>query len=189
MSKFSNLADAGAEAGAAYVHAILDLLGTQEPLQVLDGLVKEIETRIEGLTLSQVKREETPGKWSILQVTKHLADSELVWAYRLRLVLAQDRPELTGYDQDLWASRLHYEETDLKDALELLRVVRRANLKLLRSLTTAELQKAGVHKERGEETVAHMIRLYAGHDLVHLRQITRICSSLASPDMQIKQRR
>jgi hypothetical protein len=37
-----------------------------------------------------------------------------------------------------------------------------------------------VHSERGEETVAHLIRLYAGHDLLHLRQIERIKKTLAA---------
>lgn len=176
MSQFTNRADPAADAGADYTQAVLDLLGDQDPFTVLSSLLKEIEIRISGLTPKHLKRQEARGKWSIAQVIKHLADSELVWAYRLRLVVAQDRPELTGYDQDLWATRLHYQETDVRDAIEQLRVLRKVNLTLLRSLSASELRKAGVHKERGEETVSHMIRLYAGHDLVHLNQISRIRS-------------
>ncbi len=130
-----------------------------------------------GLTGEELRRPEAPGKWSILEVIHHLADSELVWAYRLRLVLAEKQPEITGYDQDRWASQLKYREANLQDVLELLGILRKTNLRLISSLSDEELQRAGTHNERGEETVEHMIRLYAGHDLVHSNQISRIRKS------------
>lgn len=178
MSVFTNPAGAARESAEAYVKAVLDLLGEQEPLNVLEGLVSEIEEQVKGLTLAQLRQAEAPGKWSIVEVIQHLADSELVWAYRLRLVIAQDRPQLTGYDQDIWAKGLRYHEVEVADALEQLSVLRKTNLRLLRSLSPTELQRVGVHNERGEETVEYMIGLYAGHDLVHLRQISRIRKSL-----------
>ena len=97
-----------------------------------------------------------------------------LWGYRLRLVLAQDRPTLTGYDQDLWANRLHYDQAPIDEALDRFAVLRRSNLRLLADATPDDLQRVGVHAERGEERVDHMIRLYAGHDLLHLRQLARI---------------
>lgn len=83
-------------------------------------------------------------------------------------------PPITGYDQDRWAERLHYDEADAAQALELFRVLRGANLRLLERATPEDLQRVGVHAERGEESVGYLIRLYAGHDLLHLRQIERI---------------
>ena len=64
--------------------------------------------------------------------------------------------------------------------MELLGILRKANLRLVNSLSDGELQRSGSHSERGEETVEHMIHLYAGHDLVHLSQIARIQKSLES---------
>jgi hypothetical protein len=37
----------------------------------------------------------------------------------------------------------------------------------------------GLHTERGEETLEHQCRLYAGHDLLHLRQLARIRASVS----------
>jgi len=108
------------------------------------------------------------------EVVQHLADSELVFSFRLRMVLAHDRPQLMGYDQDLWASRLRYSESDWKEALALFAVVRRANVRLVERASRADLQRVSVHVERGEESVEHMIKLYAGHDLLHIRQLERI---------------
>lgn len=178
MSIFSNPISAAKEEAEAYITAVLRLLGDKEPVVVLEGLVAELEGHVNGLTIEELRRAEAPGKWSVLEVIQHLADSELVWAYRLRMVVAEERPQITGYNQDRWASELRYQEAELRDAMEQLRVLRNINLRLIRSLSASELQRAGVHSERGEETIEHMMRLYAGHDLVHLKQIARIRRSL-----------
>jgi hypothetical protein len=94
------------------------------------------------------------------------------------MVLAHDRPPLTGYDQDLWASRLGYSEVDVHDAFEQFAALRRGNMRLWRKLTPADLARVGIHGERGEESLEHIRRLYAGHDLLHLRQLERIRAAL-----------
>ncbi len=107
-------------------------------------------------------------------MVQRLADSELVWGYRLRMVLAHDRPQLIGYDQDCWAERLQYDWADATQAMRDFAVLRTGNLRLLKGVSPADLNRVGVHAERGEESLGHMVRLYAGHDLLHLRQIERI---------------
>jgi uncharacterized damage-inducible protein DinB len=174
MSVFTNPASGAPGQAAAYVAAVLDLVGDRDPLTVLRATPDALRRSLEALTLEQLRRPEQPGKWSIVQVLQHLADSEVVWAWRMRLILAQDRPVLTGYDQDQWANRLRYAEADPAEAVEQFVVLRRGNLRLLERATPEDLRRVGVHAERGEETVDHLRRLYAGHDLLHLRQIERI---------------
>ena len=177
MSIFTNSISAAKEEADGYIAAVLKLLDDKDPLVVLERLISELENLVNGLTGEELRRPEAPGKWSILEVIHHLADSELVWAYRLRLVLAEKQPQITGYDQERWASQLKYGEANLEDVLELVGILRKANLRLISSLSDEELQRAGTHNERGEETIEHMIRLYAGHDLVHSNQISRIRKS------------
>jgi hypothetical protein len=179
MSVFSNTARDAAEDRAKYAPAVLDLVGNREPLDVLRLTPEAARQAIAGLAADQLRMPEAPGKWSIAHVLRHLADSEVVWGWRMRLILAHDRPTITGYDQDLWADRLHYGEADVADALDALRVLRRDNLNVLDRATTADLQRVGVHSERGEESVGYLIRLYAGHDLLHLNQIDRIKNAIA----------
>jgi hypothetical protein len=174
MSVFTNPANAAAEQATAYVSAILELLGDREPLTVLREMPSSLSRAISGLSPKQLSTPERPGKWSIAQVLQHLADSEIVLGWRYRLIIAQDRPPLTGYDQDLWADRLHYERANPLEALELFGVLRRANLRVLERLTPADLLRVGLHTERGEESIGHLLKLEAGHDLLHLRQIDRI---------------
>jgi hypothetical protein len=130
-----------------------------------------VERIVGGLPLDIANRSEEAGKWSITEVLQHLADSELVFGYRLRMVIAHDRPTLTGYDQDLWANRLRYQGADAGQSLQDFGQLRDINLRMLDRVGTDAFHRVGMHTERGEETVAHMLRLYAGHDLLHIRQL------------------
>ncbi|MCI0432508.1 MAG: DinB family protein [Gemmatimonadetes bacterium] len=174
MSVFTNQASRSAEQAAEYTRAILGLLGERDPLDVLRSTSTRLREIVAGMTDAESALPEAPGKWSIRHVLRHLADSEIVWAYRMRLALAQDRPQLTGYDQDAWADRLGYADAMPADSLGDFEVLRRGNLRLLQAASTEDLKRVGVHTERGEESVAHMMRMYAGHDLLHLSQIGRI---------------
>ena len=180
MSVFTNPASRSTEQARAYTTAVLDLLGSRDPIEVLRSTPEEVRQAIAGLTDRQLSKTESPGKWSIRHVVRHLADSELVWGYRLRLVLAQDRPTLTGFDQDRWAERLRYTEASMDAALEEFDVLRRSNLGLIAGASRDDLERVGIHAERGEESVAYMIRLYAGHDLLHLAQLARIRRAISS---------
>ena len=180
MSVFTNPASGAAGHAAAYVVAVLDLVGDRDPLSVMRETIDVLPQAIAGLSPQQLRQPERPGKWSVAQVLQHLADSEIVTAWRIRLILAQDRPPLTGYDQDLWADRLAYADADPAAALELFIAVRRANLRLLERATPDDLKRVGLHAERGEESVGHLRSLYAGHDLLHRRQIERIRAVVSS---------
>jgi uncharacterized damage-inducible protein DinB len=158
----------------AYVANLFAVLGTREPLEVMRGTPAALRHTVSGLSLEQLSRAEAPGKWSVRQVVQHLADAELVGGFRFRMVLAQDAPMLPGYDQETWAERLKYEESDWEAALEDFAALRGANLRLLERATPAEFERVMVHSERGNESLRYMVRMYAGHDLVHLRQIARI---------------
>ena len=161
-----------------YGSEVLEQLGGRDPLAVLEALPVALANEITGLSLEELRRPEAPGKWSMIEVIQHLADAELVWAYRLRLILSEDRPMLPGYNQDDWANRLHYSEASLDEAFDQIRIFRAANLRLINSLSHEQLQRVGIHQQRGPETIEHMIQLYAGHDLIHRRQLTRIRSRL-----------
>ena len=174
MSVFTNPMSGAREDGQRYTAAVLNLLGETDPMQVLASTVRWCEQATADLSNAELARPEAPGKWSIVQTLQHLADSELVWGYRLRKVLAEDRPTLTGYDQDRWADRLQYAASSREQSLEVFRVLRDANLRLLAAVSPGDLDRVGVHSERGDESVRHMIKLYAGHDLVHRNQIERV---------------
>ena len=179
---FTNPAGSATEAAARYVGALLELLGDRDPLEVLGRTQAALAEAVDGIDPEDLYRPEVPGKWSIVQVAQHLADSELVNGYRVRAVLTEVEPAIPGYDQDAWARELGYANRSFGDAFDQLVSLRVANLKLYRSLTEEQMDRWGVHAERGRESVRQLIRLLAAHDLVHLRQIERIRRSLDDSD-------
>jgi len=178
MSVFTNSASSSPEEIAGYVTAVLGLLEGRDPIEVLRQTPQELAEAVP-LAAGAVRVPEAAGKWSMNEVLQHLADSDLVFGWRIRLILSHDRPVITGYDQDRWAERLRYADGDPAEALERFSVLRRSNVALLESASEDDLRRVGVHTERGEERLAHLIKLYAGHDLLHLRQLERIRQAVA----------
>jgi hypothetical protein len=174
MTRFSNPASDAAAAAQAYTRTMLDVIGDRDPLAVMDELVPWLEARTRGLDDARLRQPEQPGKWSVMEVIHHLADSEMVYGYRIRTILTEDNPPIRGYDQDTWARELAYRTAPLAEVMAQLAALRAANLRLYRSLSPAQLARTGVPSERGPESIGHTIRMLGAHDLVHRRQIDRI---------------
>lgn len=180
MSIYSNPPNSTPEETQAYVEALDDLLGDQDPLAVMESTPAFLESQFLDLDPVLATMPEATDKWSMAQIAQHLADSELVLGFRMRLALAQERPVLTGYDQEAWAQRLRYDEVAVGDALGQFRALRTANLGLIRRTPEADLERVGVHQERGEESVRRMLQLYAAHDLLHRRQLERVRATVTA---------
>jgi hypothetical protein len=180
MSVFSNTSKDAPELRAQYASAVLGLVGDRAAIDVLRETPGAAARAVATLTPQKLKTPEAPGKWSIAMVLRHLADTDVVWGWRMRLILSQDRPPITGFDQDLWAERLDYAHADPNESLETFAVLRRDNLRLIEKATPEDLKRVGVHAERGEESAGYLVRLYAGHDLMHLSQIDRIKTTFES---------
>jgi hypothetical protein len=114
----------------------------------------------------------------VAQIVAHLADAEIVHAYRLRMILSRNATEIQAFDQAKWADVVRYDRVGIEDALAVFAAVRRTNLALIKRLTPGERQQYGMHQERGKETIDHISRMYAGHDLNHLAQIERIVKGI-----------
>ena len=181
MSVFTNSVDAAPDAASAYIEATLSLLEGRDPVDVLGSTPDEFATLIGDVPPALLRRPEAPGRWSVGEVLAHLADSDLMWGVRLRMVLGHDRPTLLGYDQDAWARAADYASIEPRTSLVRFATVRSWNLALLDGLDDTARRRVGVHAERGEESVTHMIRLYAGHDLVHLAQARRVLAAAEAP--------
>jgi len=178
MTTFSNPAG-DAAAATEYVRALLAVLGDRDPLNVMKELIPWMEQRVRDLDPAVLRRPEAPGKWSVIEVAHHLADTELVYGYRVRMVLTQDTPPLPGYDQDAWVRTFRYRDVPLAEVLAQLTALRTAHLRLLYSLEPPQWKRAGLHSERGLESVEHIVRMIGAHDLVHRRQIERVLAAVS----------
>ena len=175
---FSNPAGTAKANASAYVRSLYEVLGDRDPFEVYAELVPAVETLVRGLDDATLRRPERPGKWAIVEVVQHLADTEIVYGYRMRMALTHPAANLQGYDQDAWARELRYIDVPIEQAMSQLRVLRAANLRMLRALSDEQLDRSGLHDERGPESVRTMMQMIAAHDLVHRNQIARIRAAL-----------
>ncbi|MBO0867045.1 MAG: DinB family protein [Micromonosporaceae bacterium] len=151
-----------------YQREVLALLGGRDPVEVLEATVPAVRGYTDGLSQQVLNRRPEPGEWSAAEVLGHLFDGEVAFAYRSRMILAQDTPTLSGYDQDAWARLPRPGFTELLDAFAALRL---GNLALVRQLAPEAWQRVGVHSERGPTTMRVLVETTAGHDIAHLRQL------------------
>jgi hypothetical protein len=113
-----------------------------------------------------------PGKWTARQIIHHLGDSEMIAAVRFRLLVAEDRPAIKGYDQDHFAGRLHYERPH-EGSLELFRSARASTAELMGCLSEQDWLREGTHTEVGRFGLDTWLRIYAPHAHKHADQIRR----------------
>ena len=145
-------------------------LDPQNALARLKSTPRELVALLGTATAAELRR--TRGdEWSPATVVSHLADAELVYSVRIRMVLTGDRPYIAPYDEQAWVDRFSELEGDAKDTLARWRALREANLRLLASLDDAEWSLTGMHAELGEQSVAQIADRMAKHDADHVNQI------------------
>src|SRR5579863_3556010 len=147
-------------------------LGDLDPLPVTRATPARLRTLVAGLGADKLNAHPAPGKWSVRDILSHLADCEVVFAFRLRQALAQDRHVIQPFDQDDWAAT--YGRYDAHTALATFTAIRQWNLALIAGLTAEDFNKPLNHPERGDMTLRVVIETMGGHDLNHLRQVQAI---------------
>ena len=157
-----------------YTERILGHVEGKHPLAVQASTAKKLARLIDGVPAARLRKRPAPEKWSVSEILAHLADGEIVGAFRLRLILGAPGSPIAAYDQDEWVTSGHYDKRDPRKSVEQFRVLRESNLALLKSITPDQWKQYGVHSERGKESIEHIVRMFAGHDLNHLRQIENI---------------
>jgi len=136
---------------------------------------KQIATAVSGLPEKMLRYKPAPGRWCIQEILGHLADVEIVYAYRLRQMLADKKPVIAPMDQNDWARNLSCLETPPAELIALYGLNRHANLRLLRRLKPEDLGKSAYHPETKQDfTVAQLIERMGTHGANHLGQIERL---------------
>jgi hypothetical protein len=162
------------ETAQHYIQRITAHVIGKQPLAVQAATAKKLERLIKGVPTSTLRKRPAADKWSVSEIVAHLGDAEIVIGFRMRLILGAPGSPIAAYDQDSWVTSGHYEKRDPRKSVEQFSVVREANLALLKSLTPEQWKQYGMHSERGQETIEHIVRMTAGHDINHLQQIARV---------------
>lgn len=156
-----------------YQARILSLGDAQDPWTVLRSTAARLREVVDRHPAELIAQRPGAGQWSIQEIIAHLADAEIVFAYRLRIMVATPGATIHAFDQNEWAAGVQYDRVDPASAVDQFEILRRHNLDLIERLPDPEAAY-GIHEERGRESAALFVRLYAGHDRNHLAQIDAI---------------
>jgi DinB superfamily len=125
------------------------------------------------LSTAELDHKPADGGFSAREVVHHTADSEMTAAIRLRRLVAEDRPQITGYDPDVFASRLYYASRPVQPSLDAIRAARESTASILEALSDEQWARAGTHSEMGEYSIDTWLEVYAAHCHDHADQIRR----------------
>lgn len=162
------------ETAQQYSQRILGHIEGKDALRSQSAAAKRLERLIKGVPASKLRKRPAPDKWSAGEVLAHLADAEIVIAWRIRSILGAPGTPIQAYDQDAWAAVGNYAKRDPRKSIEQFRAMREANLAFYKSLQPEQWKQSGLHSERGEESIERIARMIAGHDINHILQIERI---------------
>ncbi len=116
-----------------------------------------------GLTPSQLAAHPIPSKWSIAEVVCHLADFEIVYADRIKRVLAEEKPALLSGDPDRFAADLIYDKRNIAEELSLIEAIRRHLAVILQNCSASKFQRVGLHSQDGELTLETLLQRVTAH--------------------------
>ncbi len=146
--------------------------------QQLDAAEKSprlIAAAVSGLSEIVLRFKPAPDKWSILEILGHLADIEIVYAHRLRQILADKEPTIAPIDQEAWAHALGYTDVPAAESIAVYGLIRLHNLRLLRRLKPGDFEKGAFHPELNRKhKVAEILERMAKHGPNHLEQIEKL---------------
>jgi hypothetical protein len=160
------------------VNPYASYLGGRDSREVIASTPNELRRLADRVGPPRITMPRAPGKWSARDILCHLADSEIVFAFRLRQALAEEHHVIQPFDQDLWSRT--YAAGDAEAALATFVAVRRWNLSLLEGATPAQMAKRVTHPERGEMSFQTIVETMGGHDLNHITQLEAIAVAASS---------
>jgi hypothetical protein len=144
-------------------------LGGREPLGILRASAAGIQSALARIGTARAGEPRAPGKWSARDIVCHLADTEIVFAFRLRQALAEEHHVIQPFDQDRFAAT--YAGLDASTALATFAAVREWNLAWLATVPPESASRRLTHPERGEMEFRVILETMAGHDINHLEQL------------------
>ena len=154
-----------------YTQRILSYVQGKGTLKVLASTPKQLSSLLKGVPKTKLTKRHEKDKWSVAEILGHIADTEIVCSFRIRLILGSNGTLIQGFDQDVWAQYSNYTKQDPAVSMEAYRINRKRNIHLLKSLPLEMWDNYGMHSERGKETITRVTEMLAGHDINHLNQI------------------
>jgi hypothetical protein len=136
-----------------------------------------LRTALESTPPEMRKWRPQPGEFSVHEIIVHCADSETNSHGRIRYLLAEEAPTITGYDPDNWARAFNYLDHPIEAAMAAVDAVRANTVPVIRAASDEDWAKCGTHSESGAYSAEDWLRIYAAHCHEHADQITEVLAT------------
>lgn len=137
---------------------------------------------VAGMTNAGFDATPIAGKWSTRQVLCHIADFELVYADRMKRVIAEHEPTFFGGDPDTFAARLAYHLREPEEELLAIESIRQQMSRILRTLDAADLDRIGKHSKDGPLSLATLLQGITSHLPHHVAFIEEKRKAMGTPE-------
>jgi uncharacterized damage-inducible protein DinB len=145
--------------------------GAEELVERLAAIPGRIAAAAAGRSPEELSAAPEAGAWSAVDVMAHLRASDEILAPRLVAMVVREEPPLPAFDDRRWGEVMGYAESDFQELLATFTFRRAELIRLLRRLTPADWQRAGVHEARGRITLLETLRHLTDHEVEHCVQL------------------
>ncbi len=160
------------------------ILTAREIAGLLEGMMTVVQTELGALPVDVVNYHPGPQEWCVKEALGHIIEAERRgFAGRIRTILAQDEPDLQGWDQNQVEQDRNDCARDLNDLLDEFTALRTESVALVRGLSDSDLQRGGMHPQVGYLRVNDLLHEWPAHDRNHVRQMMANVQSYLFPLM------
>jgi hypothetical protein len=140
-------------------------------IEALERLPNALRAAVQGLSDQQLDTPVGEGKWTIRQITHHIADANMNACTRMKLIVTENKPILKPYNQDQWAILADCISGPVEPSLSLIKGLHERWVLFLRSLPETSWVREGIHLENGKVTLLDVLKVYSKHGESHMQQI------------------
>lgn len=147
----------------------------QEWITLLEMFPAQLRDMVSEMSNTQLDTSYREGGWSVRQLVHHLADSHMHLYTRFKWALTEHNPTIKPFLQDKWVAQPDLVGMPVEWSLRHIEVIHYKLVRLLRSLTTEDLDKTFVHPDGNVIfTLRKSVGLYAWHSMHHFMHIANL---------------
>lgn len=135
------------------------------PSEIVDATARGLDAVLTALAGTPPDRRATrpaPDVWSVNAYTFHLGEAAEVITGRVQRIAAEDRPELTYYDQDVSIEDAQADSIPADESLQTLVRIVPVYIETIEGLPPDAWERTGVHERAGEVRLSEI-----AHDMPH----------------------
>ncbi len=160
------------------------MLTTHEIAGALSATLTVVRAELSALPADVANWHPGPQEWCVKEALGHIIEAERRgFAGRIRTILAEDEPNLQGWDQESVERERNDCARALGDLLDEFTRLRSDSVELVLGLSGSDLRRGGTHPQVGYLRVNDLLHEWLYHDRNHVRQMFANVQSYVFPSM------